>query len=99
MPAVPRRAEVKCDKRGCPAEVSGDYRIDGTTHYGRMATAYGWTFWAARGRRAYCPGTACGWWRRYYRLKARYGPDWANGWYAAPCHCPAPVKPSARRGK
>lgn len=48
-------AGFRCDKPGCTAEVSGDARADGTTYYGRIATRQGWTFWHARGRRAYCP--------------------------------------------
>lgn len=45
---------VRCDGKGCDAEVSGPAVSDNRV-YRQQAVALGWTLWAARGTRAYCP--------------------------------------------
>lgn len=46
-----------CDGNRCTERVEGDAMPwrDGVHHYQAVARAAGWTFWASRSLRSYCP--------------------------------------------
>lgn len=48
---------VRCDRRSCTEEIRGEEKpsFEGVRFYERLAVERGWTFWAGRGRRMYCP--------------------------------------------
>jgi hypothetical protein len=48
---------VRCDARGCTAEITGEPlpSYTGAQHYQALAEAAGWSYYAGRSRRTYCP--------------------------------------------
>lgn len=48
----------RCDGTGCTAEFTRPPVPGATGLHMQQAAAEGWQFWAARGRRAYCPSCA-----------------------------------------
>ena len=46
---------VGCDATGCGAEVKGAMVSRFDHRYARIAVSQGWTFWAGRSLRVYCP--------------------------------------------
>lgn len=48
---------VSCDATDCKATIRGDQLKSwpGRRHYQDQATAKGWTYWAGRTNREYCP--------------------------------------------
>lgn len=46
-----------CDGHHCPNHISGETMpyFEGVDHYRALARAAGWTFWASRSLRSYCP--------------------------------------------
>jgi hypothetical protein len=47
-------AGMRCDSNGCRKEITGPETHDQEV-YVRMALDAGWTIWAGRSRRTYCP--------------------------------------------